>query len=375
VTGFRAVICGGGVAALEGLLRLRRLAGDAVDLTVVAPNVEFAYRPLAVLEAVADRTPRRYDLDRVVSHAGAERIRGTLASVDPDRRIVHTTAGTDLPFDALLVAVGSHQVADLDHVLTFFDAGAGRVHDRVIGDVIAGRARSVAFVRPDGPVHPLPPYELALLTAERARTAGIEDLELHLVTPEPSPLAVFGAGASPVVGGLLRQAGVRLHLSATAYVPVPGRLLVQPQGAELEPDAIVAMPRVTGPDIRGLPGGGPHGFLPIDRYCAVPGTDGRVFAAGDATAFPVKHGGLAAQQADTAAAAIAHLAGAVEEPPPFQGEIKGKLLTGGRSLYLTARVAGAQGFECEVSESPPWPVDEKIVAAELGPYLAGLDTA
>ena len=37
------------------------------------------------------------------------------------------------------------------------------------------------------------------------------------------------------------------------------------------------------------------------------------------------------------------------------------------------RLVGSQGFESEVSETPPWPVDHKIVAAELGPYLAGLD--
>jgi len=53
--------------------------------------------------------------------------------------------------------------------------------------------------------------------------------------------------------------------------------------------------------------------------------------------------------------------------------IRGKLLTGGRPLYLSARLVGSQGFESEVSEAPPWPVDDKIVAAELGPYLARLD--
>ena len=42
-----------------------------------------------------------------------------------------------------------------------------------------------------------------------------------------------------------------------------------------------------------------------------------MFAAGDATDFPVKHGGLGAQQADTAAAGIAHLAGTGERPAPL----------------------------------------------------------
>ena len=35
---FRVVICGGGIAAVEGLLRLRRLVGEALDVTLVAPE-------------------------------------------------------------------------------------------------------------------------------------------------------------------------------------------------------------------------------------------------------------------------------------------------------------------------------------------------
>ena len=80
-----------------------------------------------------------------------------------------------------------------------------------------------------------------------------------------------------------------------------------------------------------------------------------MFAAGDAIAFPVKHGGLAAQQADTAAAAIARLAGGDVEAAPFSPQLRGKLLTGGKPLYLSARLVGTQGFESEVSETPPWP--------------------
>ena len=50
-----------------------------------------------------------------------------------------------------------------------------------------------------------------------------------------------------------------------------------------------------------------------------------------------------------------------------------KRQTGRTPLYLRARLVGAQGFDTEVFESAPWPVDDKVVARELGPYLAGLD--
>jgi sulfide:quinone oxidoreductase len=370
--GFQVVICGGGVAAVEGLLRLRTLAGDLVDVTLVAPNDDFVYRPIAVREAAGVGWTRRYQLWDIARDAGAEWVKDAIASVDSARRTVHTGGGRELHYDALLVAVGGRQVTDLEHALTFRDAEAGRVYELVVESVEQGRVRSVAFVLPDGPVHPLPIYELALMTAERARRAGVVGGELVLVTPEPFPLAVFGGGAGAVVGGRLRAAGVEIYTSASAFAPAPGRLLIQPQGADLSPDRIVAMPRLTGPGIPGLVGHA-HGFLPIDAHCAVPGTDRRVFAAGDATAFPIKHGGLAAQQADTAAAAIAQHAGAGTEAVSFSPEIRGKLLTGDRPLYLSARLAGTQGFDSQVSDTPPWPVDDKIVAAELGPYLAGLD--
>jgi sulfide:quinone oxidoreductase len=372
VDGFHVVICGGGVAAVEGLLRLRSLVDDRVEVTLVAPNDDFVYRPIAVREATGFGWTRRYQLWDLTRDAGAEWVHDAVASVDCARRRVETVEGLELRYDALLVAVGGRQVADLDHALTFRDAEANRVYETVVKGVERAELDSVAFVVPEGPVYPLPVYELALLTAERARRAGIGGVELVLVTPEPFPLAAFGGAAGAVVGGRLREAGVEIYASANAFAPEPGRLLVQPQGADLSPDRIVAMPRLAGPGIRGLVGH-QHGFIPVDAYCGVPGTDGRVFAAGDATAFPIKHGGLAAQQADTAAAAIAQLAGAGVEPAPFSPQLRGKLLTGGKPLYLSARLVGTQGFESEVSETPPWPVDDKIVAAELGPYLAGLD--
>ena len=371
---FHVVICGAGVAALEGLLRLRALPGDERAITLVAPNDEFVYRPLAVREAMAFGPTRRYELRGLVESGGADWLKDTLAWVDVDTRVVHTGGGQELRYDALLVAVGGRLVSDFEHALTFRDTEAEKVQRQVVDDVEEEHARSIAFVLPEGPVYPLPAYELALMTAAHGRGAGVQGLEIALVTPEPYPLAVFGGTAGAAVAELLMQAGITVYRSARAHVPGTGRLLIQPQGVELTPDRIVAMPRITGPSIRGLAGGGAHGFIPIDSICAVPGTDGRVFAAGDAADYPIKHGGLGAQQADTAALAIAALAGAGVERQRLLPEIRGKLLTGQDPLYLRARLVGAKGFDSEVFDSPPWPVDDKVVAEELGPYLAGLDS-
>jgi sulfide:quinone oxidoreductase len=98
-------------------------------------------------------------------------------------------------------------------------------------------------------------------------------------------------------------------------------------------------------------------------------TDGHIFAAGDATDLPVKQGGVGAQQADTAAAGIAYLAGAAEAPKPLRPMIRGMLLTGRDPLYLAAHLIAGRGWLAQILDKPPWPADEKVVAEELGPYL------
>jgi sulfide:quinone oxidoreductase len=57
----QVLVAGGGVAGLEALLALRDLAGERVELTLLSPEAEFVYRPMAVVEPFgrgrADRRP------------------------------------------------------------------------------------------------------------------------------------------------------------------------------------------------------------------------------------------------------------------------------------------------------------------------------
>ena len=58
----RVVIVGGGVGGLEALLALHALAGERCALTLVAPEADFVYRPLAVGEPFALGATRRHPL-------------------------------------------------------------------------------------------------------------------------------------------------------------------------------------------------------------------------------------------------------------------------------------------------------------------------
>jgi hypothetical protein len=122
-----------------------------------------------------------------------------------------------------------------------------------------------------------------------------------------------------------------VHTHACPVELVDGVLRLVPQGS-IEADRVVALPRLHGPRIDGLPQT-VEGFIPIDAHCRVLGLSD-VFAAGDITSFPVKQGGIAAQQADAAAEMIAANAGVDLVPRPFRPVLRGLLLTGRQPRYL-----------------------------------------
>ena len=364
---FRVVICGGGIAAVEGLLRLRRLAGDACEVTLLSPADELRYRPVAVQEPFARPAAPRFPMRRIARETDTEWVQDALKRVDPDEQQVHTSEGRALPYDALLVAVGAGVKVPYERVTVFDDAQPDETYHGIVQDVEGGYTTKIAFLLPEGPAWPLPVYELALMTAERAHSMSLDDLRVDVVTAEPAPLAPFGQGASDAVRGLLDRFGITLHTDSTAEVPGSRRLIVHPSGLELDPDRIVAMPRIVGPALRGLPAA-EDGFLPIDEHCRVKGLDGRVFAAGDAVDYPIKHGGLGAQMADVAAGGIHALAGGADDPPELRPVIRGVLYTGEEPLYVSAWQEET-GIVSKVSTERSWPADEKVVAEELGPFL------
>ena len=219
---------------------------------------------------------------------------------------------------------------------------------------------------------PLPLYELALMTAGRAYDMDVE-LATTIVTPEDSPLAIFGSTASSGVAELLEQAHIETITSAYAEVPHSGEIVINPGDRHLKVNRVVALPELYGPSVRGIPLS-EHGFLRVDVHGQVVDVE-HVYAAGDATEFAVKYGGIAAQQADAAAESIAALAGAPVTPEPFHPVIHGILLTAGEPRYLTARITGGQGFSSEISDTPTWSPPVKIAAKYLAPYLDALDRA
>jgi sulfide:quinone oxidoreductase len=367
----RVVIAGGGVAGLEALIALHRLAGDRVATTLLNPTPEFLVRALSVQDPFARPSPRRYPLQRIATDHGAELVQDGLASVEAGQERVTTAAGTHLPYDSLVVAIGARPQPAFERVITFRGLQDAEAMHGLIQDVEGGYAKSIAFVVPSGVTWPLPLYELALMAAERAYGVNM-DLELTLITPEDEPLGLFGREAADSVAGSLADARITVVPGASVREVVNGEVVADSGEVLARAQRIVALPRLEGPSVQGLTADA-HGFVPVDEEGRVAGTDS-VFAAGDGTTCPIKQGGIAAQQADAVARAIARRAGVDVEARPFRPVLRAELLTGSRSKYLRRAVGGDEADDAsQASDDVLWWPPTKVAAPFLSPYLEQLD--
>ncbi len=366
----RVLIAGGGVAALEAAIALHEMAGERVEVAMYSPREDFIYRPFAVAEPYGASRVMRYDLAELAERCGATYHRASIGSVEGEAQRACTHDGEKIPYDYLIVACGTRLLASVSGAVIFWGvADDGRVQD-VVRDLREGKLHRVAFTMPGGGTWALPMYELALLAEAELSKQGVEGASLVIVTPEDAPLNLFGRAVSERVAALLAERGIEV---VTGAVPIrfdedESCLSVSPRAA-IEADAVLSLPRMEGRRIGGVPYD-LAGFIPVDDHGRVRGME-RTYAAGDATTFPVKQGGIATQQADVAAEAIATELGCDVEAEPLDPVLRGVLWTGGKPLYLSGYLAGGHGETSIASDEPPWDGAEqdKIVGRYLTPFL------
>jgi sulfide:quinone oxidoreductase len=357
------VIAGGGVAALEGCLALReRLSAADLDITLLSPGQRFDYRPLSVLQPFTGISRWSVALSTFAVDQDATIVTDALTAIAPHARVAVTGAGDEIPYDAMLIATGGHAADAVHGALTFRGAGDGQA----IRELLDAQPQRIAFAAPAGSSWPLPLYELALLSAADLRARGAAT-EVLLVTPEDAPLSLFGPAASDFAADLLARHGIEVLTGATA-VAAPAGSLELGDGRRVAADRVVALPRVLGRRIEGIPRD-EQDFIPIDEHARVEGLS-HVFAAGDVTNFPVKHGGLAAQQADAAAEAMLAELGLPIAPRPFDPVIQGVLFTDADPAYLQARLTDSAASASEPRAFSLWWPPTKIAGRHLSPYLA-----
>jgi sulfide:quinone oxidoreductase len=271
--------------------------------------------------------------------------------------------GGELAYDTLILAPGARTTSPVPDAITFGVEGSGHAMAELLTRMRAGDVRSATFVAPSMTGWLLPLYELVLMTAAELARNNVHGVHLSLVTSETRPLALFGDDGSDTVARLLEAAGVEFIGAAAGTQEV----MVAVSGAAPAADYLVTLPVLRGPAIAGVPATQDQGFIPVDEYGRVDGL-ADVYAAGDAIDFPVKQGGLAAQQADSVAEHVAANYGVDVDPQPFWPVLRGMLFTGGEPLYVRSGVPGADP-DVPGAWYPLWWPPTKVAGRHLPPYL------
>ena len=175
-------------------------------------------------------------------------------------------------------------VSALPGALALRGRGEAPAARATIHELEEGRLRTLACVVPADSQRLAGPDLRAGTRGRRASPSRI-GLDRHLRARERPRRS--GPAAGVAVAALLAARGVLL-ITSTVPIAFQGGKLRLEGGRSLEADRVIALPRLTGPAIRGLPADD-DGFLPIDHHGRVRGVEG-VYAAGDATNFPIKQG-------------------------------------------------------------------------------------
>jgi sulfide:quinone oxidoreductase len=349
------------------MMALSDLAGELVAVTLVAPQPEFTYKPMIVEEPFSLTPAERRELAPIAGEHGARFLQQGVAAMHPNEHRADLADGSAVEYDAAIVCVGAPSRPAFSSAATLRAGGEPLEINDLLRRAAEDDSRRLALVVPSGVTWTLPLYETALMAERRARELGLK-VQLTLVTPEATPLAIFGRMASDAVASLLRARGIDFRGSTHAGEGEAGQVDLTPGGEPLAAGAVIALPLLEGPAVDGLPSD-PDGFIPIDEHARVVGA-ADVYAAGDGTNFPIKQGGIGTQQADTAAEHVAARAGADLKPSPFHPILRGRLLTADESLSLRADVGGGGG-EGEASLDYLWWPPHKVSGRYLAAWMAG----
>lgn len=336
------LIVGGGIAGVEALMALADLGERRLRLRVLARHPSFVLRP-QILGEPWGGPALHVNLEHLCHAFGARFVLATATAVDAAAHAVISSGGERFGYDRLLLAPGARRTLPYAQTRTL---GFGLLPELLAA---AGHG-SVAIVVPPGTSWTLPAYELALLAAG-------ENRDVRVITGEHHPLEAFGPGTKAATSAMLRDHGVTVDCTGA---PEPGTCV-----SDLA-DTVIALPSLVGPVMEGLPQD-VHGFVATDGGMRVPDAE-HVFAAGDATQHGIKQGGLAAQQADVAAAEILRSFGHSITAVAYAPVLRGKLTaSGGEELYLRRRLDRPD--EGETHDRPLWQPSGVVCAWRLARWL------
>jgi sulfide:quinone oxidoreductase len=356
----RVAIIGGGVAAMEAMLALNAASYSGTDVHLFSPESKFVLKPLAVSTGFGRSDLLTFDLPRMAATAGATFHKLSVSEVVTQSRLIRLSDDSEFSYDYLIASPGTESHWSVPGATPYWGPAGNEAVAEALTTLRDREDVKVVVTMPEDGSWPLPLYELALLVSDELGSGT----STTIVTPESSPLELFGKESAEKVAALLQERDIETLLE-TAPSEYRDGALVTTDGRRIEADLAVALPLLTGRRIPGLPYN-ERGFIPVDEFGRIE-QHGREFAAGDVTSFPVKFGGLATEQADVVTTAIAAEALGGPAPEPFRPVYRGTLVTSDGLIGL-----GPGG---ESSAPYGWDPAEKVQGKFLTPFLKAADPA
>jgi NADH:ubiquinone reductase (H+-translocating) len=362
-TSSHVVVIGGGFGGLSlvrELARVRRRRRLPVRITLVDRRNHHTFQPLLYQVATAGLQPQDVgiSLRAILRRHGIETRLGEVTGVDPHRRLVTFSDGSELTYDRLVLAAGAITedfgvpgVAEhafglkslpeattlRNEVLRRFEEASGdpsRTTDGTLTFVVAGGG-------PTGVELAGALAELVDLVVRRDHpTLDLSQVRIVLVEPRDQLLGGFSArsGGAALEGLRRRGVDVRLgvgiaradadHVELTDGSVLPTRLVVWAAG-------VAASPLAAALDVELAPGR----RVPVDDQLRVQGL-ADVFAIGDLAASPGPDGRPLPQVAPVAMQQGRHVARLLVDEargrgtPPFRYRDKGSMATIGRAAAV-----------------------------------------
>src|SRR5690242_12761829 len=141
----RVLVAGGGIAAVELLVALRKLAGTRVEIELLSAGDHLVYRPLLVAEPFAAGSVPRFPLAQILADQRASSRRGRLVEVDAAAHEALTDSGERIGYDALAVAIGARTRDCVPGALCFDGPEAVEPMRSLVERAAAGEVESIVF--------------------------------------------------------------------------------------------------------------------------------------------------------------------------------------------------------------------------------------
>lgn len=266
------VVLGGGTGGLVAARELRdRLPADH-SVVVIDRAHDHLYQPSLLWQMVGQR--RIGQLTRPLDRLGKHQIafhNAEVQALDLDRQVVETSSG-EVPYGSLVVSLGAQLAPETipgfaEAALDLYTAeGCARIHEALDGFT----GGSIGILIPSIPFKcPAAPYEAAFLIEAFLRAKGIRrKSEIHLFTPEHTPMPVAPAKLGDAVEEMLAARGIIYHpLFTFQELRAGGREVVASDGSAHTIDLLIGVPPHQAPDvIRRSPLLGVSGFVHVDGH-------------------------------------------------------------------------------------------------------------